>query len=81
MQNAVLKDFIWRIVAVAQWISTEILFTCYIPMWPRAFPIEQEVKYAQNKVYVEYAMSQGRFNKHLHILKSIVQDTRSQKRK
>lgn len=50
-------------------------------MWPRAFPIEQEVKYVQNKVYVEYAMSQGHFNKHLHILKSIVQDTRSQKRK
>lgn len=50
-------------------------------MWPRAFPIEQDVKYVQNKVYVEYAMSQGHVNKHLHILKSIVQDTRSHKRK
>lgn len=50
-------------------------------MWTWAFPIEQEVKHAQNKVYVEYAMSQGHFNKHLHILKSIVQDTRSHKRK
>lgn len=49
-------------------------------MWPWAFPIEQ-VKYTQNKVYVEYAIIQGHFNKHLHILKSIVQDTHSHKRK
>lgn len=47
-------------------------------MWPWALPIEQEVKYVQNQVYIEYAMSQGHSNKHLHILKSIVQDSQSQ---